>query len=162
MMPARLVLGGLAGVGLALSAAWLVSAKQLAPVPTPAPTRMPIEGFVSIVNTPEVHVVNAPNVAARQEGIWSVRVSDLPPVRVGPPTFLKVGGLYRFSWSGPTAPETYRVVQVRADGWVQVEPVARERTLKRQKEPETQSERDTARWINPALATTVVALGEIP
>lgn len=146
MTASRVALASLVFAACAFSIAF-ARVGQLSPVPAPAPVRMPIEGFVSITNTPEVHVVNVPQVAARQDGRWAVEVSDLPPLRVGAPTFLSVGSRYSVLWPGASKPEVYRVVQIRSDGWVQVEAAE-------PKGPEPKH-KEAGRWINPALAAVI-------
>jgi hypothetical protein len=141
---------GVFAIALAgLSFTWLARGEQPYPVPTPAPSRMPIEGLVAITNTPEVHVVNVAQVAARQEGAWSVQVSDLPPVRLAAPTFLKAGARYSVLWPGGAKPEVYRLMQLRPDGWAQVEPLEKDK-------------KEAARWINPAMALVIAELAATP
>lgn len=118
---------------LAMGAALLVGV-QVYPVPTPAPSTMPVSGSVSINNTPSV--------SARQEGSWMVSIAGQPAFNATAPSFLEAGRSYAFKWEAGATPQTYKVVAVREDGWVRVE-------------GGVEVGPGVIRWINPARALII-------
>jgi hypothetical protein len=105
------------------------------PVPTVLPETLKVAGSVSVTDLPPVF--------AQQMGVWNVDLVGRPEVVVAAPTFLQVGVVYRFRWAHAAAPEAYRMVEIRADGWVLGElwdDDAKDRPR---------------RWVNPALAATI-------
>jgi hypothetical protein len=67
-----------------------------------------------------VDVGNMPDVSVAQRGAWRVGVTDLPPVSLSGPSFVRKGGRYRIAWTGAEA-ETVTVLDPGQAGWVRVE-----------------------------------------
>lgn len=90
----------------ALGGAALVAQPPLTPTPAAAP------GYTKVV-------VDAP-VKATQDGVWTMRVADLPLRTLADktaPGFIRVQRSYTIAWPGGQ-PLTCQVVEVRADGWI--------------------------------------------
>ena len=138
----------LATVALASGAAALVGASQLRQASQPGQPDFGIgavavtvanEPGVTIINQPGVTVTNQPTVSARQDGPWTVSLSDKPVVVWTTPLFLRAGGTYTFNWPGGE-PEERQVVAVGPNGWVQVA-----------------TEDDHAKWLNSSVAVSIEA-----
>ena len=86
---------------------WIgVSAQQeMLPKPGPGSGLTKVVGTVTISNTPDVRVVEMP---------------QMPPTAIAAPPFLRKGGKYAITWTDG-ATDTVTVLDAGQDGWIQVE-----------------------------------------
>ncbi len=144
----RIVLGGVGLAALVVAAGGLAATGGRQGFPKPALPTEPVEvrGAVAVTALPAVDARQAGpwTVAAAQAGPWTVRVSDPVPTAPLVPSFLQREGTYRFRWPDG-ATESFRVLDLRPDGWVWGEPV--------------DGTAPPRRWINPAHAVTITPLG---
>ena len=125
MKRAALVIA-LGATGLALNGA---SAQQeVRPTPGPGSGTMTVRGTVDVGNMPDLSV--------GQRGPWRVGVSEMPPLSMAAPPFVRKGARYTIAWSGAER-QTLTVLDTGQGGWVRVESNA------------------GARWVNLAAAREI-------
>ncbi len=106
-------------------------------VPSPTPTFVPGPAAVNVLNQPTVN--------AKQDGEWTVRLTQAPvlqvaPVQVSTPAFIHAGGKYAFTWAPGAKPDIRTVLAVGRDGWVLVSGA---------------SNQPGSTWLNPARAMEI-------
>ena len=97
------------------------------------------EPGVNVINQPSVTIANEPIVMARQDGPWTVSLSDRPVLVWTTIEFLQVGATYTFTWLGGES-EEQRIVAVHTSGWVQVD-----------------IGDDRVKWLNTSVAVSIEA-----
>lgn len=123
MRRAALVIA-LAAAGLAWTGAG--AQQEVRSTPGPGSGTMTVRGTVDVGNMADMSVA--------QRGAWRVGVTDMPPVAVSGPPFVRKGGRYTITWTAAER-ETVTVLDPGQGGWVRVE-----------------STGARARWINLAVA----------
>lgn len=103
------------------------------PVPTLAPDTLKVEGTVSVGNVPTVY--------AMQLGDWNTNTSGTLTIKAPAPAFLQSGQTYVFRWPGIERPETYQILDISGDGWVQAKTAG--------------GKEGVTRWLNPTQALTI-------